>query len=465
MTNLVSGLDQVTAISDSTQGIVDTLGRLINGSYWSHLKPASWRGIPFGTFDTSARIGRRNAVHEYAFRDTPWVEDIGRSARRFVVHGYVVGDDCIARRQAIMDAAEKNGDGELVHPTYGRRQVALLDLALEEKWQEGRVFQFTFTFVEQGQRLFPGAQQSGTDAVAAQTAATNLSSIAAFAKKVLTVVQDGATVLAEATATASSWAKLAISVGNDATSLVKLAVTLPGQFGRLLGLASGISVGEAVALGTGVTLATLTGSASASRQAVAAAADDFVTAAGQISSVSIEPVATTAQALAAAILTASSTPGDALRTLGTLATFVPTDVAVGDQLVVQQAMTDMLHRAALAAMATAGSNYQPESSNDAVAARDQVLAILDAEITVAGDQGEDDVYQQLRYLRAQVVLDLNRRGAQLPTLATVTTAVAMPSLAIAQRLYRDVDRADELVARAGARHPGFMPLTFQALNQ
>ena len=44
------------------------------------------------------------------------------------------------------------------------------------------------------------------------------------------------------------------------------------------------------------------------------------------------------------------------------------------------------------------------------------------------------------------------------------TASPMPSLALAQRLYRDPDRADDLVARAAPAHPAFMPVRFKALS-
>jgi prophage DNA circulation protein len=44
-------------------------------TFRAQLQPASYRGIPFGVFGGQARFGRRNALHEYPFRDVPWVED------------------------------------------------------------------------------------------------------------------------------------------------------------------------------------------------------------------------------------------------------------------------------------------------------------------------------------------------------------------------------------------------------
>lgn len=130
----------------------------------------------------------------------------------------------------------------------------------------------------------------------------------------------------------------------------------------------------------------------------------------------------------------------------------------------QLASGDLFRRAAVSAAAQASANYQPASTDDAVAVRTQVLAVIDLEITRAGDNGEDGVYTALRTLRASVVSDMNVKGAALPTLVTVETGSPVPSLALAQRLYRDSTRSDELVRRAEPKHPAFMPVEFKALN-
>ena len=41
------------------------------------LLPASWRGVPFHGLSGELRFGRRPVVHEYPFRDSVWVEDLG----------------------------------------------------------------------------------------------------------------------------------------------------------------------------------------------------------------------------------------------------------------------------------------------------------------------------------------------------------------------------------------------------
>ncbi|HBA7856845.1 TPA: multidrug DMT transporter permease, partial [Escherichia coli] len=46
----------------------------------------------------------------------------------------------------------------------------------------------------------------------------------------------------------------------------------------------------------------------------------------------------------------------------------------------------------------------------------------------------------------------------------VTSRSPQPSLALANRLYQDASRADELVQAVSPVHPAFMPLSFTARN-
>lgn len=452
----------VDGISSSTQGIVDTLGRLSGGSFWDQLQPASFRNVPFAVRSGGGQAGRRNAIHEYPFRDIPWVEDLGRSSRRIQVVGFVVGDDVIAQRARMIAAVEAAGDGELVHPTLGRIQVSVISFDWEEG-EQGRTFAYRFQFVRQGQRLYPSSVADGTAGVSSAATLLGSASAAAFVAKTLAPLAAGAAQANQVFQQATVWAQQAQRVGNDATSLIKLAVSLPGQFGRLLGLASGVTVGEIIPSSANLTPQGLVATAAAARAAVASACSSLVAAASQIGSNNTAPFTSAVQSLASAILTVSSTPGDALRGMSTLASFTPAGPG-GTSAAVQGATADLFRRAAAGAVAIAGSQYQPQSSDDAAGVRAQVLDVLDAEITIAGDQLEDGVYTSLRTLRAQAVQDLNARGASLPTLVTVEVARSMPALALAQRLYRDASRSDELIARVVPIHPAFMPRTFTALN-
>jgi prophage DNA circulation protein len=129
----------------------------------------------------------------------------------------------------------------------------------------------------------------------------------------------------------------------------------------------------------------------------------------------------------------------------------------------QGACGDLFRRAAVVALATASSSYQPTSYNDAVTIRETVTGFIDNEITIAGDEGDDSTYGALRALRQAVVTDLVARGANLAQVTTFTFGAPLPALYLANRIYQDPTRSDQLVAQANPVHPAFMPASFQAL--
>ena len=85
--------------------------------------------------------------------------------------------------------------------------------------------------------------------------------------------------------------------------------------------------------------------------------------------------------------------------------------------------------------------------------------------SIAGNQGEDDVYASLKALRQSVVADLDARGSGLAAIATFNFNATLPALTLANRLYRDATRSEELVAQAAPVHPAFVSTTFKALSQ
>jgi hypothetical protein len=174
------------------------------------------------------------------------------------------------------------------------------------------------------------------------------------------------------------------------------------------------------------------------------------------------------QRLAAAVLASTNDPADAIRLLLPMTAWLPPNLpGTGALTSLSQDVQDLaagnLRCAACAALARATVLYQPLSYQDAFSLRDLVCQALGAEAQRQADAGRDASYQALVNLRAAVGLDLAVRGAQLPVLVEVTTAVPMPSLAEAWTLYQDTTREPQLVAAADPPHPLFMPLAFQAL--
>ena len=418
------------------------------------LLPATFRGVPFAVRSNAAQFGRRLAVHEYPGRDTPWTEDLGRGARRIRFTGFLVTGDAVyagapvaAQRALLIAAAEKPGSGTLTHPTLGILDVACEALSVLDGLDAGTVAEIEFSFVESGTQAFPSLLSLAT----LQVGGVALTTIA-------TVVADAAAVLTAAHALdptavipAAPWAAQATTLSDDATALNRLAAGLPGDFGRF---ARGGNAGFAAATATyasDTTIAQLVADASAQRVAVRAAASAFVAASAPAGA------ATAAAALVAALLAACADPSDALRLLAQLVAFNNGTDAVA------LATGDLLRRLGVVALAQAASAYQPSSYDDAIAKLAAVTALLDAEITLAGDQGLDDTYNALRALRVAIVDDLRTRGGGLARIQQFDVGGALPAVALGQRLYRDATRAGQLIAQTDPVSPLFMPAQFAAL--
>jgi hypothetical protein len=135
----------------------------------------------------------------------------------------------------------------------------------------------------------------------------------------------------------------------------------------------------------------------------------------------------------------------------------------GNVATIRDGIAAACRRCALGSLALAAAAYRPVSYDDALAIRTLVAEALDVEITAAGDAGEDDVYLGLKTLRASVIADLTARGASLFLVETVTMPGNLPALVVADRLYEETSRSDQLVAETGVIHPAFMPTTMQVL--
>jgi prophage DNA circulation protein len=430
------------------------------------LQTASFRGVPFKVIAARVRKGRRLAMHEYPFKDGGWAEDMGRALRTYSFSGYLIGDLAPVMQLLLDNAIETEGPGLLIHPTIGAVKVAVLSAGTAVHRDKLRVIEVSFEFIEQGGSIFPMAVIATAVAVlsvadAAVTAAgTDLGRVAIPAAAI------GPAVTGEGRAVVASFAGAVTLGGADPTAIVGMAAALPppdssttyGRYGA--GSAS-------VSLPIGTTVASLQGQIANQRAALALAASAAATAAGTYSA-STDMLGALA-ALLEAMRAGITDPADQVRVLLGLAGFSFADGAGGSvgvgaaMAAMRDAMAAACRRAALVSLARASASYQPVSYNDAAALRLSLAAALDTEITAAGDAGEDATYTALKALRAAVVQDLTVRGASLPSVVTVSLRAPLPSLAVAQFLYCDASRSDEIAAAAGAIHPAFCPISFQAL--
>jgi prophage DNA circulation protein len=275
----------------------------------------------------------------------------------------------------------------------------------------------------------------------------------------------GSAVVAEAVSIIGAWSDQVTALVQDATSLAHMIGSLTGgNYGRYFaGARTTSTVSQAPQ-----TIQQLIGIGTAARAETAAAILALKTTVVALGVTTAADLAAAAQATVATVLAALPDPQDAVRLLQVLAGFTPTGPTGSDAVgvaigIMRDALGDMLRRAAIAALARASAIYNPSSYNDAMTVMTSVVGVIDDEITVAGDKGDDRTYRALRSLRMSVVADLTTRGGDLAQLMTVTAAMPIPSLALAYRLYGDATREAEIVGDANPPHPAFMPVSFQAL--
>lgn len=109
----------------------------------------SFRGATFVTQQRERVGGRRIALFELPFRDTPVGEDLGRRAREATIDCFVHGADYMDARDALVNALEAFGPGTFVDPWTGEQlQVMCEDFRWSESTDEGGMARFTILFAK-----------------------------------------------------------------------------------------------------------------------------------------------------------------------------------------------------------------------------------------------------------------------------------------------------------------------------
>lgn len=150
-----------------------------------NLRPASFRGVSFHVDDRQYQTGRRIHVHEFPKRDTPSPEDMGKKSIHITLTAYLVGDDYMSRRDALISACERKGAGQLVDFWGRSRTVVCEDCSVTETQAEGRYCKVALKFVEAGGARMPMAIAATAAQLAMSAGGLQLAGVTAFAAKAL----------------------------------------------------------------------------------------------------------------------------------------------------------------------------------------------------------------------------------------------------------------------------------------
>ncbi|MCE2576023.1 DNA circularization protein [Komagataeibacter sp. FNDCR2] len=426
--------------------------------------PAIWRGVPFLVREGSVAGGRRPAVHEYPYRDDPWIEDMGRAPRVMTIAGRLVGDDVYLQRAIMLAACELEGPGLLIHPTLGPVRCSLVEpVIMRDSGTAQREVQFELVLMEAGSRLYPNLLINTQSAILVAVAAAVLTVADVLASQLAGISSTASAIGLGAQNVASTWGGSASAAGRDPAAIANETSGLTSYNGRYAGGAL------AAPAPSGATVASQRSAVVTSRTAIDAAVNSLsITALTVVSNPAACAMA--ARNVVVAIRSATISPADQIRVLSTLAAYQPSVMATtapigADVATARTAMGNALRRSAIIGLAEAIEAAQPDSAEQAQAMLVSIITLLDAEIIIAADNADSESYAALRALRTAVVQDLSERGAQLAHIETYSFNVSMPAIALAWRLYKDPTRTRDLIARADAPHPLFMPMQFEALDQ
>jgi prophage DNA circulation protein len=391
---------------------------------------ASYKGVPFFFEQDDEDGGRGLVVHLFPNRDDPFIEDLGENPRHFGGTAYVHGDDADAQAAALIRALASRGPGTLVVPLFGPLSVRCLTFRRKHERDRLGIVAFELRFVREG-------------------AATALASVAAARNAAFGAADALSQVLADRFAP---------------------ALTLDRQPDHVISAASGgVELAAAVFDALRTSYAVDVAASSAVRDALAEIVSGAATgiASGD---------AATIGALAAALVAGARALADGMPP----ASAARSMVEAADQFLPQPdkiyhapsqaraaanaaAAARLARLAALTAFAEATIRRDYADRPAGVTARAELAARFQVELEACRGAADAELYLALQDLRAGAVDYLSRLINDLSPVVTVTTLQALPSLAVAWRLYADPLRARELAARNQVRHPSFMPLEFSAL--
>lgn len=382
------------------------------------LQAASFRGAAFFVSSHEAQLGRRVAVHEFPQRNEPYGEDLGRKTRNLTVEAYVIGDAYVEARNRLVRAIEQAGPGVLVHPYLGELRVNVLSCKLREGTDEGGVARLTIEFVEAGSARFPSAEVSTTAAVNAASEGASTALQSSFSQRHSVAGRPGFVAAASTTILGSALARIS------------------GAVGQVRGAADQVAALQRDVDALRSDLVSLVYTPAAAGQALLSAVRQLV-----------RSVATTPRDMLSLARTLYTFGAD-------LAAVLPSTTSRRQQATNQAELLQLVRVSAAAEGARAAALVDWESYQEAMAARDELVDVLDTAMLASGVT--DELYDALRALRAAVVRDVAARGADLVRLVTYTPAITRPMLAIAQAVYADGLRADEMATRNAVRHPLFV---------
>ncbi|MCX5508388.1 DNA circularization protein [Pseudomonas sp. BJa3] len=440
-------------------------------STWrDQLHPASFRGVPFHVDSDSMPAGRRTQTHEYPQRDKPLVEDLGRVTREIKLAAFVIGEDCYFQRDNLLNALDKPGAGELVHPWYGRLTAIATACSVSHERREGGMVRFDLVFVEDGEKGFPAGVPNTARQLEDSSESLLESAISRYkaamavvnrARLAVAALQNG--IAGVQMAIASELRQLTGLVGS-VEALADMLINAPGNFAAMI-RGQFASVGGS-SRSSGYRWGPSSGGESANLEAdpeFARTVAALPEATPEFASFAESGRAITGQVDQARQLASAPPPAGGTDTAAvvTAARELVRDALI--VLAVREAVAMPVVQAPepLTGFATLEQQVVAPIQRPEVPVTADVVALRDAisdALWLAALASPVEHVERLEVVRNHVRAHLTEVARAGVRLAEVTTRESLPAVVLAYQRYGDATRAEEIVTRNKVQHPGFLPV-------
>ena len=475
--------DILGSVNDVRSSVQRTLGVTNNTT-----GVGSFRNVPFYIFREQRRSGGRRIVkREYPLRDDGGTVDLGRKLAERTFTACVLGRNAKAQCDALLEALEANGAGELVHPEYGTLSVLIDSYECRSVADELNYYEFTLTVYPESTSTAPESQDDTARAVTGQTDSLfgTLGDTLSDAWSVVQEGMDGATAVLDAINGVFDDIYNAvenIGIMDDVNRLMGAIAAVKGSAEGLLNTPSMLAANVLGALSgmssvtdasssyraferLGVHLSRRSASIDVSHIPAGAARNVqalfHVASTGTLASQAQSASGIVTQALARDSqnpLSVSREPSLSVAHNTGSSTSVPSAVINTQNIGNQQSAQNTLLSNSLSDVANETS--QPplfESAADIERVSTLLSDQLDTAILSAADAGFSDSSASLRQLRLIVLNDLQQRGLQLSGVVSLTPKQTEPALVTLYRQTGSSQQWQRLARRNGVANPLFVP--------
>ncbi len=382
-------------------------------------------GLEFGYEEVADDVGADGVIHRIATSGRPVYEGISEGEDSFNVIATIVGEEYLVDMDRMIAILKRPRSHQFEHPYRGTFKVGLDGKAkLNNRRTAGGMCQFTFKLVVLEDQVFPLIRDARTD-VLDQVGFLNLAladayarrfNVGTFVNKIIGTINLATVAMRAVEGKIQAAMNITSAFGSAVTGFANQASSLLRKPGDMITSMTSTAIGILGAISTAVDDLPSRNSR----------AQNTFTQGMRLIFDQLRPTAPTI-----------STPESRLEEENSIQWWLANRVSFVSGAA--EAVLDMTFT----------------SSDQVNLFKQEFLTFFD-EISLDPDL-DDQVYTEIRQLKANVVVFLSAVAQELPELTTYVTYKALPALVVGYQIYGNNDHNLEIVDRNNVQHPMFVP--------